>query len=272
MKNDMRSGRVLFFGILILACVAPLLVPSTASSLTYEGSSTIGEGVMREAARKYQAGTGIRFKQISMGGSGVGFRAAMQGVADIGGLSRSLSESELAQSPHSTVIGHDAIAVFVNGQNPVKSLTQAQVKGIFTGKITNWKEVGGEDAEITVVTEIKKSDRATIKVFKSLALDGEDFGPSRELDKPHACVLLVRYNRNAITHASLSFTEENTRAVMIEDVPPNRETIADGSYPYTRPLLLVTEEEPAGEVKDFIDFLLSPDGQNIVKQKFIPVN
>jgi phosphate transport system substrate-binding protein len=272
MKNGMRSGKLSLFVVLLLACVAPLLIPSAASSLTYDGSSTVGEGVMRVAARKFQAATGIRFKQISMAGSGAGYRAAMQGTVDIGGLSRSLSESELGQSPHSTVIGHDAIAVFVNGLNPVKSLTQAQVKGIFTGKITNWKEVGGEDARIAVVTEIKRSDRATIKVFKSLALDGEDFGPSKELDKPHACVLFVRYNRNAITHASLSFTEENTRAVMIEDVPPNRKTIGDGTYPFTRPLLLVTREEPAGEVKDFIDFLLSPDGQDIVRQKFIPVN
>ncbi|NTW86105.1 MAG: phosphate ABC transporter substrate-binding protein [Holophagaceae bacterium] len=242
-----------------------------AAGPTYEGSTTIGENIIPQAAKAFEAKTGVKFERIGNLGSGKGFQAVMAGQVSLGGVSRALTPAEKKQNPHFEVIGHDAIAVFVNAKNPVKNLTLEQVKGIFTGRITNWKDVGGASAPINVITEFKAGGRATIAAFKELALGNAEYGPSKEVDKPHWCVRAVGADPNAITHASFAFNEPGTAAVSVNSVLPSMKAVQSNAYVISRPLILVAKGAPTGDVKRFLDFVLSPEGQQIVKRNFLPV-
>jgi phosphate transport system substrate-binding protein len=253
-------------------CVMSLFVPVSHAieGLKYEGSSTIGEVVMPKLAKAYRSKTGVTFVHIGKRGSGAGFKSVLAGKADMGGLSRALSEKEKGAGLFQKEIGYDAIAIFVNEKNPVADLTKEQLKGIFTGKITNWKEVGGNDAAIMVATEKLDGERATVKVFKKLALDGQGYGPVKQIDKPHACVRFVTMNVNAITHASINFKERGVKMVTLNGVEPAKDNIASGKYFLQRPLILVTNNPPAKDVSAFIDFVVSKEGQAIVGRYFSP--
>ncbi|OGS02023.1 MAG: hypothetical protein A2204_07550 [Elusimicrobia bacterium RIFOXYA1_FULL_47_7] len=242
-----------------------------AAGLTYDGSTTIGENIMPDAAKLFTEKTGIKFDKIGGLGSGKGFKMVMEGSIDIGGVSRALSIEEKRLKPYYQIVGYDAIAVFINEKNPVKSLSKEQVKGIFTGKITNWKEVGGEDASIVVITEIKTGGRATIQEFKDSALDGGEFGPSIEIDRPHDCVKRVGVEINGITHASLAFIQPGAKTVLYNNVEPTSKNVRSGAYILSRPLNIVAKTMPKGELKKFFDFMLSPEGQAIVAENFVPV-
>jgi phosphate transport system substrate-binding protein len=269
-KMDNRLVRVFVVFTMIL-CVSVIPGVVLAGGLTYEGSSTIGENIMPEATKAFDSKTKIKFTSIGNLGSGKGFKAVMEGKADIGGLSRALTHDEKKLKPYYQNIGYDAIAVFVNEKNQVKSLSKEQIKGIFTGKITNWKEVGGADAKIVVVTEIKTGERATIKAFKEMALDDAEFGPTKEVDKPHECVKAVSGDEFAITHASLAFKGSGVRVVTVNKVEPSPQNIRSGAYLLSRPLLLISKELPSGDKKAFFDFMLSGEGQSFVGKNFVTV-
>jgi len=264
--------KMLFFFV-TTAVVIFGIMPGVAESrgLTYEGSTTIGENIIPEAVKAFEAKTKIKFDSIGGLGSGKGFKAVMEDKCDVAGVSRALTADEKKQKPYYQIIGYDAIAIFVNEKNPVKDLSREQVKGIFTGKIRNWKEVGGKDAPIEVITEIKTGGRATIAAFKELALDNAEFGPSKEIDKPHDCVKAVAQNENAITHGSLAFKEAGTKYITINKVEPDIKNVRSGAYLFSRPLLLVSKGLPKGDLKKFFDFVLSPEGQAIVGKNFVPV-
>jgi len=255
----------------VIACISVIPGVALAGGLTYEGSTTIGENIMPEAAKAFESKTKIKFAAIGGLGSGKGFKAAMEGTADIGGISRALTHDEKKQKPYYQTIGYDAIAIFVNGKNPVNSLSKDQIKGIFTGKITNWKEVGGADAKIVVVTEVKTGERATIKAFKEMALDDAEFGPSKEIDKPHECVQSVSSDEYSITNASLAFKESGVKVVTVNKIEPSAQSIRSGAYLLSRPLNLVSKELPSGDKKAFFDFILSSEGQSFVGKKFVTV-
>jgi phosphate transport system substrate-binding protein len=241
-----------------------------AGDLIYEGSSTIGEGVMGDAVKIFTAKTGIKCVKVGMQGSGKGFKAVLDGKADVGGLSKALSADE-KKKVYFAIIGYDAVAIFVNKKNPVKNLSKDQVKGIFTGKITNWKEVGGNDAKIVVVTEVKAGDRATIAEFKKMALDNAEYCQSKEIDKPHDCVKYVAADENAITHASLAFSAPGAKVIGFNKVRPSEKNVRGGVYGLSRPLVIVAKREPQGNLRKFFDFILSPEGQTIIKKNFVTV-
>lgn len=262
-----------WFYSLVLVCAVVVSFSSAvfAGGLTYEGSTTIGENIMPDAAKAFEAKTGVKFAAIGGLGSGKGFKAVIAGTVDVAGVSRSLTSDEKKLKPYSQTIGYDAIAVFVNDKNPVKNLTKEQIKGIFTGKIKNWKEVGGKDAKIFVVTEILTGGRATIQAFRELALDDAAVYTDKEIDKPHDCAKAVAADVNSVTHASLAFAGPGIKAVAVGSVEPTNENVRSGAYLISRPLLLVTKELPSGDMKSFFSFILSPDGQAIVKKNFVPV-
>ena len=248
-----------------------LLSTAAFAGLTYEGSSTIGENIMPDAVKAFEGKTGIKFDTVGLLGSGKGFKATVEGKAAIGGLSRTLTPDEKKQKVYYQIIGYDAIAVYVNAKNPVKDLSKDQIKGIFTGKIKNWKEVGGPDAPITVITEIVSADRATIKEFKELAMDGAAYGPTKEIDKPHDCVKGAAADVNAITYASFSFKESGVKTIALNKADPTPDNVKSGQYLLSRPLILISKDLPMGDSKKFFEFILSPDGQSIVEKRFIKV-
>ena len=157
----MLKNATLFFLMVCMVFVAGAAYGS--DELSYSGSSTIGMSVLDAGAVKaFEQKTGIKFKSIEQPGSGKGIQALLDGKVTLAGASRSLKPEEKAKKLLGTAIGYDAIAVFVHKNNPVKNLTKEQVKGIFTGKIKNWKEVGGKDALIKNKRAAARPWRCTI--------------------------------------------------------------------------------------------------------------
>lgn len=244
---------------------------AAAEELTYDGATTIGKQVMPEAARAFEAKTGVKFAKIDLNGAGKGLKAAMAGEVQVAGVSRSLKADELAARPFFQTIGYDALGVFVNEKNPVKVLSKAQLKAIFTGKARNWHELGGPNQPIVACSEALSSGRATVDAFRTMALDGEAYGTVVEKDDASDCVKFVAQTPNAIGPASMAYSLAGARAVPVDGVKPTPDDVRAGTYILARPLLLVTRVKPAGALKQFFDFMLSAPGQQIVGRSFISV-
>jgi phosphate transport system substrate-binding protein len=246
--------------------------------LRYVGSSTIGTSILRAGAvDAFAKKSGIKFTAVDEPGSGKGIQELLQGNTTLAGASRPLRAEEKQQRLIGSIIGYDAIAVFVHASNPVTNLTKEQLKGIFTGAITNWKEVGGKDARITPNTEIQGAKRATMEMFTELVLDDAAHGKGfREIDLPRDQIVDLAANPNAICSVSLGLLaavpadlRSKVKVVAVNGQEPTDSNGQSGSYLISRPLLLVTKGLPAGQVKDFISFMLSPEGQAIVSKNFV---
>ncbi len=269
--------------VLVFLVMAVFVLPALAfgaDEISYSGSSTIGMSVLEAGAVKaFEAKTGIKFKSIEQPGTGKGIKALLEGQVTLAGASRALESDEKKQKLIGHTIGYDAIAVFVNKKNPVKNLTKEQLKGIFTGKITNWKEVGGKDAPIRVNTEIAGQKRATMLAFQEMAMDKAPYGTGfKEIDLPRDQIVEVAKDENGICTVSYGLLgavsadlRDKVKAVTVDNIEPSDKNIQSGAYLISRPLLLVTMGLPKGDVKKFIDFMLSKEGQDIVNKNFVPV-
>lgn len=248
--------------------------------LAYNGSSTIGMGFMQVGAvDQFSKKTGIKFSTVLNDGTGKGLQALVDGKVQLAGASRPLKPEELAQGLVPTTIGYDAIAVFVHADNPIKNLTKAQLKGIFTGRIRNWKEVGGKDAPIVPNTEILTGKRATIEMFQEMILDGEKYGAGfKQIDFPRDQIGEVSREKNGIASASRGLLvatglamRSRVKVIKVDGYNPNPTNARSGSYPIARSLFMVTMGVPAGEAKTFVDYILSPAGQTIMRQNFVAI-
>jgi len=244
---------------------------TAGQSLTYEGASTIAAGIIPEAAKAFQEKTGVRFGSVGDAGADKGFRAALDRRVTFGGLARELTPDEKRLMPNNVIIGYDVLGIFINPANPVKSLSVAQLRDIFTGRTTNWKGVGGKDAPVTVYTEQLVGGRATVRAFRDMVLGKENYGKTVELDDATDCLKETAREKNGITVSSMSFAIPGVKVVALNGALPVKEKVQSGDYPLKRPLVLVTADTPEGPVKDFLDFLMSEKGQAIVAKKFVPV-
>ncbi len=242
----------------------------TARTLSYEGATTIGNNIIPDAARLFTAKTGVAFSAIGGAGADAGFKAAVEGRASFGGVARELTAAEKTKVGGSEVIGYDVMGVFVYAGNPVTSLTRAHLKQIFTGQISNWKQFGGPDRSITVYSEKLAGGRATVKAFKDLVLCSENYGPVKELEDAIDCLKDVTQDPGGIAASSMSFAVPGVKALAVDGATPNAKSVQDGSYPLKRPLVLVTKDPPTGDVKAFLDFMLTPEAQAIVAKNFVP--
>lgn len=270
-------------GILLIVAAWLCALPFAAHSvegLTYSGSSTIGMSILQAGAlQAYEAKTGKKFAKVDMPGSGKGIDALLDDAVAVAGVSRALKPQELKKKLVGTVIGYDGIAVFVHAANPVKNLTKEQLKGIFTGRIKNWKEVGGKDLPIEPNTEIAGAKRATMLEFQDMAMDKEPYGEGfKQIDLPRDQIIETAKNERAICSVSRGLLSRLTpymrskiSVVSVNGVAPTETDILSGAYIISRPLLLVTKGKPKGEARLFIDFILSPEGQDIVKKNFVRV-
>ncbi len=265
----------------ITICIA--VVPGSAfagNDLSYSGSSTIGMGILEAGAQKaYEEATGKKFALMEMPGSGKGLDALLAGKVSIAGVSRPLKKKEKSQGLVDTTIGLDAIAVFVHIDNPVKNLTKKQLKGIFTGRIKNWKEVGGNNAPIEPNTEIAGAKRATMLEFQELVMDNAPYGQGfKEIDFPKDQIIETAKNKNTICTVSRGllmklspYMKTKVKVVTVNGAMPTEPDILSGAYIISRPLLLVTKGAPSGEAKEFINYMLSQDGQKKVRINFVRV-
>ncbi len=260
----------------------------SAGSIQIKGSDTMvnltqawSEEFMKKHPESFVAVTG--------GGSGTGFSALIGGTCDIAASSRSITEKEMELAakkgiaPKEFKVALDGLAVVVNPKNPVSQLTLDQLAGIFSGKITNWKEVDGQDVKIVVLS--REVNSGTHVYFKEHVLRKGD-SKSKEEFSPEALMLSssqaiadeVKQNIATIGYYGMGYIGKDHKAISVakdgstDFVYPKLEDVVSEHYPISRPLFLYTPGEPAGEVKDFIDFALSTEGQSVVSQvDFVPI-
>ena len=226
---------------------------------------------------------------VTGGGSGTGIAALINGTTDIANSSRKIKKKELDDAqkagyyPEEFKVAVDALAVIVNPANPVKELTFDQLSGIFTGKITNWNEVGGKDQKILVLSRDRNS--GTHMYFLEQVLRGgndkgpEQFAPSTlMLPSSEAIISETSTSESAIGYDGLGYVSSKVKTLAIAKkkgdpfVQPSKETAMNKTYPIWRFLYMYTGFKPRGETKAFIDFVLSAKGQKIVEDMdFVPL-
>lgn len=240
------------------------------SPLTFEGASTVGSKILPEAAKLFTARTGVPFGEIGIAGAGAGLKAVAAGKVSMGGLASAMSETEKTQVVAAEVIGYDVMGVFVHPSNPVRNLSVEQLRSIFSGREKNWKAFGGPDMPIAVYSETLSGGRATVRAFKELVLGKEPYGKLIELDDAVDCIADVAKDPSGITASSLSFAVSGVQVLHVNGAEPVKQAVQSGAYPLKRPLTLITLQ-PTGNIKAFFDFMLTPEGQEIVGKNFVPV-
>lgn len=250
----------------------------TSGKIAAVGSTTVTPP-MEELATKYKETHADSNIEIQGVGSSAGIKAAHEKTADIGMASRALKEEEKAFGLVETVIAYDGIGVVVNPANNTTGLTSEQVKGIFQGTITNWSEVGGSDEAIIVVTrEDGSGTRAAFEEILKLTekINDKDVSTITQgalvAEGNGTIKATVGSKAGAIGFVSLGFIDESVKAVSIDGVIPTPEEVKADKYPISRPLLILTQPDAGSNVTDFVDFILSAEGQAIVSEKYISVN
>ena len=258
------------------------------NSLQIKGSDTmvnLGQA-WAEAYMKQNPGTSIA---VTGGGSGTGISAMVNNTCDIAEVSREMKESEIKLieskgfTPKKIIVALDGLAVIVNPANKISELTIGQLADVFTGKIKNWKELGGRDAKIVLLSrEVNSGTHVYFKehVLRRGIADGrEEFAAEALLlSSSQAIADEVSQNLDAIGYYGMGYITAKEKALKIlkeKNSPaeaPTMENVLSGAYPISRPLLMYSKGEPTGLVKSFIEYVLSPAGQEIVKKlDFVPV-
>jgi phosphate transport system substrate-binding protein len=247
---------------------------AATQKLVLTGSSTVAP-LVSEIAKRYESQhPGVRI-DVQSGGSSRGISDARQGAADIGMVSRSLKSDE--KDLQAFTIAQDGVSVILHKSNTVEKLSSEQIVDIYTKKITNWKDVGGSDAPITVVT--KAEGRSTLELFaKHFKLEPKDIKADSVIGDNAQGIKLVSGNPNAIGYVSIGSAEHDEkqgvaiRLLPIQGVKASTDNVLNGSFPISRPLNLVVKTAPMGLSKEFINFAQSQAVQNIVKEQyFVPV-
>ena len=197
-------------------------------------------------------------------GSGSGIKAVQEGRCDIGLSSRTLKEEEKAGGLKETVLALDGIAMIVNKDNPVEDLTLAQISDIYTGKITNWKEVGGRDAAIVLVG--REAGSGTRDGFETVTDTRDACNYRQELTSTGDVIASVSQNPDAIGYASLAAVKDTVKLLNVGGVTPTEDTVRDGVYALQRPFVLVTREdtELSAAAQSFFDYATSVEAADVI--------
>jgi phosphate transport system substrate-binding protein len=261
-----------YIALLVLTVVAVAL---PKERVTIKGSDTMVILVQRWT-EAYPDKTATEF-QVTGGGSGTGIAALINGTTDICASSRPIKKDEVAQLQKKfgykgleIRVAMDGLAIYVHKSNPVKQLSMAQVKDIFTGKITNWKQVGGNDQPILLYS--RENNSGTYEFFKDFVLNKQDFAANAQhMAGTAALINAVSKDGNSIGFGGAAYAM-NVKALPIAKDPsakaviPTAATIHDGSYPISRFLYFYLNQKPAGSVKKFIDWVISSTGQKVVTE------
>lgn len=272
--------------ILLVLAVIGIMSYSTAHAqkvvCKIKGSDTVLPLSQKEAENymKKNAGSSIT---VTGGGSGVGFSALMSGTTDIAQASRSMKMDEKLKMQDAgkafkeVIVAYDALAVIVHPSNKVSQLTREQLEGIFTGKITNWKDVGGADLKIIVYS--RETSSGTYEFFREHVLNKKNFASSALLmAATGAIVQSVSQTPGAIGYVGFAYIENNVKPLKISYdkgktyVAPSMENAKNKSYPVTRPLYYYYLTKVEKQVKPFVDYILSAEGQKtVVNVGYVPV-
>ena len=275
---------------LALAACAPRNSEASPAERTIEnkGSDTMVNLALAWAEAYQAAHPEVRLS-VTGGGSGTGLAALINGTVDIANASRAIKAEELDEAkangiePREFVVARDAIAVIVHPSNPVSQLTLPQVSAIYRGQITNWREIGGEDRPIVLLSRETNSGTHVFFLENVVRLGDKDnkdlFSPDTLLmPSSEGITAEVEQNPNAIGYDGLGYVTPEVKVLAIAEeagapyVLPTAATANDKSYPIARDLYMYTRGEPVGLVKDYMDWVLGPEAQQIVAELgFVPV-
>ena len=243
-------------------------LPAYSSEISGEinggGSTSVQKIIDAEGAEFGALHPAVKFTYSGTGSSD-GIKNAANGTYSFGCASRELKESEKTDLTE-LVFAYDGIAVIVNDENPVEDLTKDQIKAIYTGKITNWKEVGGEDRPIAVVS---REDGAGTRTAVEELLDfTEQLKPSATVKEGNGNVQsTVSANPNAIGYVSITFVDRSVKPLRVDGVEATRENVLNESYGLSRPFLaLYNEKNLTPQTRAFLDFIMTDEGQTIVEK------
>jgi len=240
------------------------------------GSDTMFELTSNLAAAYMKEYPGISL-HVEGGGTAEGIKALLNNKTDICTASRNLKpdEAKLLADYYGSLglvflIAKDGLSIYVNPSNPVKDFNLQQLKDIYTGKISNWRALGGKDTSITTVT--RNPNSGTYFYFKEHVMEDENYSSSAIVAATtKEIVNFVSKNTNAVGYGGMGY-KENIFHAKINGIEPNEENVRNDTYPITRYLHFFTTKSPGGVVKNFIDWVLSPAGQNVVRKSgYIPL-
>lgn len=244
---------------------------SKISGTVKVAGSTSVQPLAEELAEAFMAKNADVTVSVQGGGSSAGVEAANTQTAQIGTSSRELKAEEKGYGLTETVIAKDGIAVIVNSENQIAELTMEQVKKIFAGEIKDWSEVGGKKAPITVI--VREEGSGTRGAFEEMVLGkGGKFVANAVIQNSGGAVkTAVSKDVNGIGFLSLGSVDSAVKALKIDGVQPSEATVIDGSYKISRPFLFLTKGEADAPTKAYIDFILSPEGQELVSKHYVKI-
>ncbi|MEW6101922.1 MAG: phosphate ABC transporter substrate-binding protein [Candidatus Omnitrophota bacterium] len=280
--------RKIFLVIVALGFYSFAFAASKQNSIQIKGSDTM-VNLVQAWAERFMAENPNEFIAVTGGGSGTGLSSLISGTCDIAMSSREIKQKEIdlakqkGINPSETKVGLDGLAVIVHPANPVSQLTLDELAGIFTGKIANWKELGGKDEKIVILS--REVNSGTHVYFKEHILrkndpnSKEEFSPSALLlSSSQAIADEVANNPQAIGYYGMGYISAKQKPIAVakdktsEYVAPTIDNVLSGKYPVSRPLFIYTNGEPQGLVKKFDEFILSKEGQKIVLETdFVPI-
>jgi phosphate transport system substrate-binding protein len=256
-----RSGFPTLVAILGLVLVCDSCGKTSGRSVNLLGSTSI-QPFAEMLAERYAKDNPGQFVEIQGGGSTAGLQGAQSGLADIGMCSRSLTAKELPLFT-SVLVARDGLALVVNPANPVTKLSIAQLRALFAGGVTNWKEVGGHSGPVRPIT--REEGSGTRESFVRLVMGNARIsGHALTQESNGAVKELVKGDIAAIGYMSLGLVGKDLKVVAVEGIQPTVENVLAGSYNLVRPLLFVTKGTATPAAQKFIDFVLSPEGQTML--------
>ena len=275
--KKMKSKIFQVISMCVLMVVATGPHAFAGQQLTIKGSTTVLPVTQKVAEAFMEKYPDINVS-ISGGGSGNGIKAIVDGTTDIAQSSRWIKQEEVKLAvdngyyPVPFGIALDAIIPVVHPDNPVDDLSLDQLKAIYEGKIKNWKDVGGEDRNVVVIS--RDSSSGTFVVWNDVVLRGGRVTPRGQLLPSNgAIVQAVAGNRNAIGYIGIGYFNDSLKSVRVDGVQPTHETAGSGAYPVSRTLWYFTDGWPGGKTLQFINFMLHPEkGQKLVKETgYVPL-
>ena len=251
---------------LVVALMMALTVCSFAAAentVSTDGSTSMEKVVGALGEYFMEQNPGVTFT-YNPTGSGSGITAVQEGRCDIGLSSRALKDEEKASGLKETIVALDGIAIIVNPENPVSDLDVETIAKIYTGEITNWKDVGGNDAEIVLIG--REAGSGTRDGFESITDTKDACKYRQELTSTGDVITTVANNPDAIGYASLAALKDSVKALTVGGVAPTEDTVKDGSYVVQRPFVLVTREgtELSKAAQEFFDYAVSSDAAGII--------
>ena len=245
----------------VLMCTA-MVGCSKSESVATDGSTSMSK-VIESLSEAFGEETGIEVTYNATG-SGAGIEAVLAGRCDIGLSSRDLKEEEKENGLEGTILAYDGIAIILHPDNPVTDLSNETSANIYTGEITNWKEVGGDDGEIVLIG--REANSGTRDGFESITGTEDKCKYRQECTSTGDVITAVSSNPNAIGYASLASVKDSVKAVSVDEVAPSEATVKDGSYAVQRPFVLVTKKDTklSDSAQKYFDYITSEDANEVI--------